>query len=314
MSNGKKQFEKLNTVLQYANEWDISQLQLEYVNDVKPGIPSDKNGVNIKIRTLNKDGSKGKLLFKIERSPSFGVSTKFGATLGVKLYDGYPSDYQARTIEVFEQITEKAKAFVYENRKDMKKPKLTPDDSLFKTLNPLRYKEDENGDRMANMAPLMNLKFSSKKDATGQETVTTRFTLEDEVDENGNAVEIDWHDLVDRRCFVTCVVRVDSIFVGQMIVLRCYLDECDLKLMETSGKMHYLRPTGVAATRINLNGEDDISKKHTSEPVPVFAADDSSRKTITYESESESDHEEEEPPKAEPVSKKPVAKKALAKK
>jgi hypothetical protein len=318
--SAKKQIERLDDQLSDPLEWDISQLIIE--TPVEQKLPNDPTlkAFNIKLLNKNKDGSKGRLLFGFERSPSLGISTKYGASLGLKMYDTTPSEKQQRTIEVINQICDKIKQFVVENKKDLKKPKITLADSEFKFLNPIKYKEDEDGNRMPDMAPLMNLKFLTGKDKQGSEIVRTFFSLEDEVDDSGNPLEIDWNDYVGKRCFATCLVRIDSVFVGNMISLRSYLQECDLKPMESSsGPKRFLRNNLfgniTTKTKVSINGDDDLSKQvempgeDSSEESPEVA-------TPTLKNIQISDSEEESEPEPEPVkveTKKPAAKKVTKK-
>jgi hypothetical protein len=316
--------EKLIDELSDPLTWDASQLILEDVTEQKlPNDPTLK-AFNIKIRNRNSNGTKGRLLFKFDRCPSLGISTKYGESLGLKMYDGSPSERQERTITVINDICDKIKQFIVENKKDLKKNKLTGvNDSDFKFLCPIKYKEDEDGNRVSDVAPLMNLKFLTGKDKDGSGIVRTYFTVEDEVDENGDALEADWHDYISQRCFATCLVRFDSIFVGNMITLRCYLEECDLKLLESSGKKRFLRPGGkkISAsstnTKISINEEDEGKSQSDDEDAPKHSYNNTPLFTpkITF-SDKEDDEEDDQPPKVEvkPEPKRGVVKKKTSSK
>jgi hypothetical protein len=261
----KKMKEILNDTCSDPLTWNISQLILE--EPEKVSLPNDPKlkAFKINLRNANEDGTKGRLIFQFERSPSLGISTKYGTSLGLKMYDGTPTERQQKTLDSVNEIVETVRNYIYNNRKEVNKPKLTGlNDSEFKYLNPIKYKEDEEtGDRVEGMAPLMNIKFLTGKDKDSREIIRTVFTLEDEYDDKGEPLEVDWNEFVNKGCFATCVIRFDSVFIGEKIVFRIYLVECDLKANQPrGGPKRFLRSnrfaTASTVTKVNLNGEDDI--------------------------------------------------------
>ena len=104
----------------------------------------------------------------------------------------------------------------------------------------LWWKEDENGDRVAGQGPSFSpklIEFSARKDTkTGKEKpyqMCTVFYLEDEVDENGNPIEINPFDFLSTKtakkyCFVRPAIKFESIFFGAKISIMCKVTESDI--------------------------------------------------------------------------------------
>jgi hypothetical protein len=66
--------------------------------------------------------------------------------------------------------------------------------------------------------------------------IITKFFLADEVDENGDPMRANPLEFIGKSCTVSCALKVESIFVGQVIKLQCKVVEVDIKPLETKPK------------------------------------------------------------------------------
>jgi hypothetical protein len=197
--------------------------------------------------TLNTDTISDPL-FLFDKCFSFGVSesvspeTKVvtGHQLSMSLWSREGAqEREIITVRKLETIVQKCKDHLISIRKEIKKPKL--DIIELKPLDKiLWWKEDENGDRVSGQGPTFSpklIEFAARKDnKTGVEKpfqMCTVFYLEDEVDENGNSVEVSPFDFLTTKnskkyCFVRPVVKIESIFFGAKIAIQCKVTESDI--------------------------------------------------------------------------------------
>ena len=194
----------------------------------------------IGIKTKYSNNATGDLILLFDRSGSFGISNMYGLTLSIQLFDREgATERQRNSFNVINAIVEKCKDFLLENKKILKKPSL--DRSDLKKISPIKINLDDNGNVDETKSPMMNIKLlTSNKKADGDNStdpkILTTFLSEDEVDENGDAIEINALDYLNKRCYVTVAVKIDSIFVGQMIKLQCKLYEVEIKGADSKPK------------------------------------------------------------------------------
>jgi len=255
------------------------------------------------IKTKYENGQIGDLIFAFDRSSSFGISNQFGITLSVQLYDREgATERQRKTVEIIEKISEKAKDFLVENRKSLKKLGLGLVKEQLSGLSPIKFPVDEDNNIDTNKSPMINIKLLTKNQKNNSEDgglsepkILTSFYSEDEVDENGELLEVNPMDYVKKRCFVTCAVKIDGIFFGQFKKLQVKLYECNIKSADTkprrllSGFSNQYTPAPRATPSLQTKVED------------AFAEEDKPLET----SDAEKEEEEEEiiiPQVVEPVS------------
>jgi hypothetical protein len=251
------------------------------------------------IKTKNEKGELQDLLLVLDRSTSFGVSTKFGASLGVMILDrDSPSPTQLKTLELFSKITLKCQDHLLEVKNLIKKPKLQR--AHLDDISPIKTKEKPDGTPDDTKSPTMSLKLMPKKKEENKEQgFLTKFFAEDEFDELGNPSIVDPMDFCDKRSFVTCVIKVEGIFIGQVIKIQCKLYECEIKaadsnagsLLQSFRKNQYKAP----ALKQKEDGLDD-------EDIDNFPDEDFNNNINEIISKPQivvSDDEEEEKPKKE---------------
>jgi hypothetical protein len=247
--------------------YDLSQLIFQEPEEKT--IPGQKsNYYRVGIKTRYDDGSIGDLILGFDRSNSFGISNTYGHTLSIQLYDrDFPTDRQRKTVQLIEQIVDKAKDFLVENRKVLKKPTLTK--PQLDGLTPIKYKLDDDGKVDETKSPMINVKLltSSRKqdgDVSSDPRILTHFYSEDEVDDDGLSLEVNPMDYLNKRCFVTCAVKIEGIFFGQVQKLQVKLLECNVKSSDSKPK-RLLQGFGsrpVVASKTTM--EDDFAEDTSS--------------------------------------------------
>jgi len=217
----------------------------------------------INLATKYSDGTEGDLILGFDRCMSYGVQENndeittivdgreqktnklngYSISLVLRDKDG-GSERQNRTIEIIESIVDKCKDHLLQLNVKKSIGKITLDRNDLKKLTPVWYKIDkETGERDEIASPMLYPKLIYAKERKDQKTgdiipgkIITKFYLADEVDENGEPLEIKPLDFLGKRCTVSCALKIESIFVGQVIKLQCKVVEVDLKPVETKSR------------------------------------------------------------------------------
>jgi hypothetical protein len=232
-----------------------------------PG-PTPINFHRINIYTKNQDdngnltGSVGDLILKFPKMFSFGVTAnksqdeKTIASHSVSLCmwskDGV-TENELKSTELLEKLIKKCKDKILSVKKELKKPKMEMSD--LKKLDKLLYwKEDDDGNRVPGVGPIFTpklMEYKETKDKSGNikpHQIATIFYLEDEVDEDGNPVEVSPLEfLADKAnkkyCYITPAVKIDNIFIGgTAITIQCKIYEADVATVQL-GQQRLLHPT-----------------------------------------------------------------------
>ena len=270
-------------------------------------IPGDKpiNFHRINIYTKNQgtdgkpSGSVGDLILKFPKMFSFGVSankddneklTGHSVSLCMWSKDGV-SESELKATELLEKLIQKCKDKIMSVKKELKKPKMEMSD--LKKLDKLLYwKEDEDGNRVPGVGPIFTpklMEYKETKDKSGNvkpHQIATIFYLEDEVDENGNPVEVSPLEfLADKNnkkfCFITPAIKVDNIFVGgTAITIQCKIYEADVATVQL-GQQRLLHPT------------NNTKKQHQSHPQPPVQQQAKNNEESDDEEEEEESEEED---------------------
>jgi len=204
----------------------------------------------INVATKNEDGTEGELILGLDKCMSYGVQesrdmntnvlTGYSISITLRDRDG-GSERQNKTIDVIESIVEKCKDHILSVKKTI--GKVSIDRSDLKKLNPIFYKLNDEGERDETASPMLYPKLiyaKERKDAkTGDiipSKILTQFYLTDEVDENGEPLSVDPLQFLGKRSILSCALKIESIFVGQVIKLQCKVAEVDIKPVETRSK------------------------------------------------------------------------------
>jgi len=279
-------------------------------------IPGDKpiNFHRINIYTKNQgadgkpSGSVGDLILKFPKMFSFGVSankddkdklTGHSVSLCMWSKDGV-SENELKSTELLEKLIQKCKDKIMSVKKELKKPKMEISD--LKKLDKLLYwKEDEDGNRVPGVGPIFTpklMEYKENKDKSGNvkpHQIATIFYLEDEVDENGNPVEVSPLEfLTDKNnkkfCFITPAIKVDNIFVGgTAITIQCKIYEADVATVQL-GQPRLLHPTNNTKIQSQTKSQTQTQTQSQTQTQPSEKAQNS-EESEDEESEDEEDNE-----------------------
>ena len=278
-------------------------------------IPGDKpiNFHRINIYTKNQDdsgkttGSVGDLILKFPKMFSFGVNankddnqklTGHSVSLCMWSKDGV-SESELKATELLEGLIKKCKDKIFSLKKELKKPKMEMSD--LKKLDKLLYwKEDEDGNRIPGVGPIFTpklMEYKETKDKNGNvkpHQIATVFYLEDEVDEEGNPVEVSPLEyLADKNnkkyCYVTPAIKVDNIFVGgTAITIQCKIYEADVATVQL-GQQRLLHPS--TNTKKPQQSNDQTSKYSNTQACFETINTQKSESNISEDSEEEDDED-----------------------
>lgn len=253
-------------------------------------IPGDKpiNFHRINIYTKNQNekgeliGSVGDLILKFPKMFSFGVNankddnqklTGHSVSLCMWSKEGV-SESELKATELLENLIKKCKDKIFSLKKELKKPKMEMSD--LKKLDKLLYwKEDEDGNRISGVGPIFTpklMEYKETKDKNGNvkpHQISTVFYIEDEVDEDGNPVEVSPLEyLADKNnkkyCYVTPAIKIDNIFVGgTAITIQCKIYEADIANVQL-GQQRLLHPVSKNSYK-SQNTESLVSQNVTGE-------------------------------------------------
>ncbi len=260
----------------------------------------------IPIKTKKENGQESDLIFVLDRSSSFGVSeyaedgNKYSATLSIQLTDREnPSERQRKTVQVFQEIAEAAKNHIVKNSKTFSKllgPGITKDQ--FRKMCPVKIPTTDDGEVDTSRSPTMNVKLltsNKKKNNTdsdegelvsaGKPKIITSFYAEDSEDPD-NPTPVDPLDYLGKRCFVTCAVKVDGIFVGgQIQVIQLKLYECNIKAIESKPRRLLAGFTSGSRPVMTTKVEDSFAEdpEMNEAPAPLQSSDNEEEERSTSE-------------------------------
>lgn len=291
-----------NTQLTSASGYNTDKMV--FGEPIVGSIPDSKPAIvfrRIPISTKNPDGSIGELILPtIPGLFSFGVSENLsqdtgkvnGYTFPICLHtrDGAKPE-EKEWVETFNNIVEKCKDHLVDNREEIEKYDLEKSD--LKKLNPLYYKRDK-GKIVEGAGPTLYAKLIMSK-KLGK--IVSMF-----YDELGK--DIDPLELIGKYCTCNAAIKIESIFIGNKISLQVKMYEAEVKLVQTGMRRLLSRPNAnprVLVKSVTASGVNDMLDDDDDE-------DDDSGSIVESEDE-EPEVKVEEPPKK----KKKVVKKVIRK-
>lgn len=230
-----------NTQLRSAVGYNAENMTFSKVIVQKIG-DTGMTSKRINIGTKNDDGTEGELVFQTERLFSFGVSENVdkatekvnGYTMPLCLHskDGATSDELA-FVETFNNIVEKCKDYLVDNKKDLKIKDLERSD--LRKLNPIYHKKTADGEVDESASPTLYAKLIVSK-KNGQNKIITEFF--DSV--SGESYKP--LDLIGKYCHTRAVVKIESLFLGSKISLQVKLYEAEVNLINSGVRRLLSRP------------------------------------------------------------------------
>ena len=162
------------------------------------------------------------------------------------------TENQLTASKLVENIIQKCKEHILEVKSEIRRPRLTMShlDDLDKLL---YWSTDDKGDRIPNKSPTITFKLMEYKESIDKNgnvkphQISSIFYLENEVDDNGNPVEVDplefLSDKNHRKCAtITPAVKIDNIFIGKSMAIQCKIYEADISPQQ-SGQQRLLHST-----------------------------------------------------------------------
>lgn len=320
--NGKKISKK--TQLYHVNDWNLSNIAFcDAESKTIPGKDMGYHVVNVLTKNVDSNGkltgTYGDLILEFDKMFSFGVTENVdqktneltGHSMSFAMWTkDAATEREIQATTKLEELIEVCTDHTLSIRKDIKKPKLERSDLKgFKKM--LYWKLDEDGERIPGIGPIMSTKlheYSSRTDPkSGVETprkIVTAFYKEDEVDENGEPVEIDPLDLIStktsKKFFVArpCI-KIDSLYFGAHLIIRCKVIEADIQQLQSGPQklLHRSRVTVNPSLVLNKTGKNSMTEDNDI---------DDSKDDSKIEKESKDDSKEE---KVDKLKKKKVVKK-----
>lgn len=163
-----------------------------------------------------------------------------------------PTPEEERFVELFNQIVDACKAYLCSKPINEELGKFGDDQITLadlKKLNPLYYKKDK-GVVVAGTGPILYPKLIMRKD--GQSCITS-FT-------DNQMTHNEYRSLLNKRMYVRCALKLESIFVGSKVSLQFKVYEVNYKTLNTSGPTRLLADLPVqlsADDHQNDDQEDD---------------------------------------------------------
>lgn len=190
---------------------------------------SDSDNVfrKVKICVKNPDGSFGDLVFSAPKNLfSFGIQelkdgngNVSGYIMPISLWKKKePTDEENKFIEVLQKIIDLSKEQI---------EKYIDENVDTKRFSPLSYKKTENESDEKKSPILYTKLIFNKKD----QKISTLF-----IDENSN-LEINPTNILNKKCYITGAIKIESIFLGDKVTLQIKLYEAIVKVIKHSKRL-----------------------------------------------------------------------------
>jgi hypothetical protein len=251
-------------------ELDSSKLIFdEPIKNEMPGIPPYYR-INLAIK--NPDGkTESDLFFQLDRCKTFGIKENrdnntgnlTGYAVGILLFDkSGATERQQQLFQAMNEIVEKCKDHLMspETKKKVGKTQLKVREQL-DSITPISYIKNKETLEFDMNAPILNAKLmyaKTKTDKEGNEIpsrIMTRFYDEDELESTGvlETSVLDPLENLNRRGWITPVIRFESIFVGKDIKIQAKIYQAVFKVDEETGFKNLLRFGGLKTTETVIN-------------------------------------------------------------
>jgi len=250
----------------------------------------------IAIGTRNADGSLGELIFPTTRLYSFGLSPNTNMQTGKT--DGYtvslclhnrdtPSAEEKAFVETFNKTVEHIKEYLLTNRDSFGKYELEAAD--LKKLNPIYLKKDK-GKVVEGASPVLYPKVLQNKKS---ETITSFFYDEQSRD-------IDPMTLLNKSCYVTAAVKIESIFIGAKISLQIKLHEAEIKMFDSAPKRLLRKPASSSEVVMGSSASASSSSHDDADDVNAHNGDEEDEDGSVKDSDDEEDDKKASQPAPAP--------------
>lgn len=236
-----------NTQLIEPDTFDASRIVFDDpVAESIPGQPGTNYRINIGYK--NEDNTEGFFILGFDTCYCYGVSENVdintkaltGYNVAISLYDiNGATPKQQKTVESLTDILQSCKKFILRDSTQVAMGKIDDDDKILESdlrkINLIFWKK-ENGKPNQELGGTIYPKMIWSKARTDAKTnkqidskMMTRFYNVDEVDEDGNPIEVNPLDYVGKRFQITPAIKIESIFIGAKISIQCKVYEAFVK-------------------------------------------------------------------------------------
>jgi hypothetical protein len=243
-----------NTQLINPEEFDGSRVVFDDpVAESIPGQPGTNYRINLGYK--NADNTEGFLILGFDTCYCFGVSENVdlnskalnGYNVAISLYDiNGATPRQQKTVEALQDIIQQCKKNILKDSTQEAMGKIDDDDKILESdlrkINLIFWKK-ENGKPNPEMGGTIYPKMIWSKARTDAKTnkqipskMMTRFYSEDDIDADGNPVEVNPLDYVGKRFQITPAIKIESIFIGAKISIQAKVYEAFVKETESGPK------------------------------------------------------------------------------
>lgn len=218
-----------------------------------PGQPGTNYRINLGYK--NPDNTEGFLILGFDTCYCFGISENVdlnskalnGYNAAISLYDiNGATPKQQKTVEALQEIIQQCKKNILKDSTQEAMGKIDDDDKILESdlrkINLIFWKK-ENGKPNPEMGGTIYPKLIWSKARTDAKTnkqisskMMSRFYNEDDVDEDGNPIEVNPLDYVGKRFQITPAIKIESIFIGAKISIQAKVYEAFVKETESGPK------------------------------------------------------------------------------
>lgn len=251
-----------NIQITYPMDYDVDNLR--FSEPEEGAIPDSKPEIRYKrinLSTVYPDGTTGPIILPTEKLFSYGVqentSQETGKVTGwsfpLVMYDRdasgkyVPTTEQKAFVDCFENIVEKCKDHILENKEEIDQFELVRA-NLNKFASCLYYKKEKvKNDKgrtvlqvVPNSSPTLYVKliFSKKKGTF----VTKFYEMKDVSDEEESGTQVEPLDYLGAYCNTKAAIKIESIFIGSKISLQVKLYEANIQKTQSGMKRLLARP------------------------------------------------------------------------
>lgn len=239
-----------------------------------PGQPGTNYRINLGYKNAN--GTDGMFILGFDNCYSFGVSENVdqaskklnGYVAAISLFDmNGPTHKQQKTVSVLSDIVQQCKKHILKDSTQEGLGKIDEEDKILESdlrkINLVFWKK-ENGKPNPELGGTIYPKLIWSKaridSKSGKEIppkMLTRFYNIDEVDENGDPVEVDPLDYVGKRFIIQPAVKIESIFVGSRISIQMKIYEAFVKEVESGPQRLLVYKPETSSDIIVMNNPDE---------------------------------------------------------
>ncbi len=274
-----------------------------------PGQPGTNYRINLGYK--NSNGTDGMFILGFDNCYCFGVSENVdqaskklnGYVAAISLFDmNGPTNKQQKTVSVLSDIVQQCKKHILKDSTQEGLGKIDEEDKILESdlrkINLVFWKKENgkpNPELGGTIYPKLIWSKSRIDSKSGKEIpskMLTRFFNIDEVDENGEPVEVDPLDYVGKRFIMQAAVKIESIFVGSRISIQMKIYEAFVRETEsgpqrllvfkpeTSSDIVVVSPPEDSSVSFDEPEQEEVTPEVKEDVKPVVASS-SEKKSLT---------------------------------